>query len=448
MTKWRLLWLSLFITTSSFGNVTAYFNHNQNASYTDPYRKINRRGDNLEEVLLKEIALAKKSIYIAVQELRLPLISQALIEKKNEGVDVRVVLENSYNFTVLAQKDTSVENDHDASRLTDLKAFVDTNKNGKFEKSELETRDAVYMLQQAKIPVIDDRSDASNGSGLMHHKFMIVDGKSTVVSTANFTMSCIHGDLLATSSRGNSNSMILVQSTNFAKIFNDEFAQLWGNGKRGNFGQRKTYRGPMITTVKGIKITIQFSPTSQRHNWEDSVNGLIGEHIAKAKQSIKALLFVFSDQKLASVMEARRNAGAEIGVIIEKNFANRDYSELLDLMGLEMPNNGCRYEADNHPWKNKAQEAGMAVLPNGDVLHHKFAVIDRKTVIVGSQNWSDAANYINDETLLVIENTQIAEQYGQEYALVKRSALLGPSSSLKEQIKRAETHCADKGIYP
>lgn len=447
MKYWPLIILSSLITTTAFGNVSAYFNHNPKASYTDPYRNISRPGDNLESVLLKEIQLAKKTIYMAVQELRLPLISQALIEKKKAGVDVRVVLENNYNFTILTQRDPSTDNEHEASRLTELKAFVDVNKNGKIEKSELESRDAIYMLQNAGIPVIDDSYDASRGSGLMHHKFMIVDGKTTVVSTANFTMSCIHGDLLSPSSRGNANSMILVQAPNFAKIFTDEFSQLWGNGKRGNFGHNKTYRGPISTTVKGTKLTVQFSPTSQRYNWEESVNGLIAAHAAKATQSIKALLFVFSDQKLANVMEKRNNAGAEIGVIIEPKFAFRDYSELLDLMGLEMLNAKCIYETENNPWGKPAKEAGMAKLAGGDVLHHKFAVVDRKTVIVGSQNWSDAANFINDETLMVIQDARISDQFTQEYERVRRSASLGAASWIKEAIKKQETACADKGFY-
>jgi phosphatidylserine/phosphatidylglycerophosphate/cardiolipin synthase-like enzyme len=34
---------------------------------------------------------------------------------------------------------------------------------------------------------------------------------------------------------------------------------------------------------------------------------------------------------------------------------------------------------------------GIARLPAGDKLHHKFAVIDKRTVITGSFNWSPSA---------------------------------------------------------
>ena len=203
----------------------------------------------------------------------------------------------------------------------------------------------------------------------------------------------------------------------------------------------------MTTSVKGTKITVQFSPTSQRYNWEESVNGLIASHIGKAKNSINAALFVFSDQKISDAMEKRHNQGVDIGVIIEPKFAYRDYSELLDLLGLEMLNQKCNFESDNNPWRNAAKDVGMASLPNGDVLHHKFGVVDNKTVIVGSQNWSDAANYINDETLIVIEDATIAGQFTQEYNRIKKSARLGATTWLKEQIKKQEEACVYLGRY-
>jgi len=443
----KALTIASLISTSAMANVSVYFNQNSLNSYTDPYRNITRRGDNLEAVLLKEISLAKKSIFIAVQEIRLPLLAKALIEKEKEGVDVRIVLEHDYNFNILSQRDPNTEGEYEASKLTELKALIDMNRDGRIQREELEARDAIYMLQTAKIKMMDDTSDNSSGSGLMHHKFMVVDGKVTVVSTANFTLSCIHGDMLNSSSRGNANSMTVVESSAFSKIFTEEFSQLWGNGRRGNFGHNKTYRGPVTTSVKGKKITVQFSPTSQRYSWEESVNGLAATHIAKAQTSINAALFVFSDQRLSDAMQKRHNQGVDIGVIIEPKFAYRDYSELLDLLGLEMLNQKCNFEPDNNPWRNPAKEVGMASLPSGDVLHHKFGIIDNKTVIVGSQNWSDAANYINDETLIVIEDATIAGQFTQEYNRIKKTARLGATSWLKDQIKKQEEACVYLGRY-
>lgn len=446
MKTWQLTLLSIFLTAPVWGSVNAYFNHNPKASYTDPYRNITRQGDDLENVLLTEIAKAKKTIFIAVQELRLPLVAKALVLKKSQGVDVRVVLEHDYNFTIKTQGEES-EDEYEASKLTDLKALIDVNKDGKYSKEEMENRDAVHMLHVGKIPVMDDTFDDTHGSGLMHHKFMIVDGKSTVVSTANFTLSCVHGDITALASRGNANSMVVIQATSVADIFEEEFLQLWGNGKRGNFGHNKTYRGPQTATVRGTKLTFQFSPTSQRYHWAESGNGLIASYLDKATKSIKAALFVYSDQKLSDVLEKRHKAGVDLGFLVEQKFAFRDYSELLDMAGVKMLSHKCTYEADNNPWKSSVAEIGIPTLDKGDVLHHKFGVVDNKTTIVGSQNWSDAANYTNDETVMIIEASGISAQYTQEYERLRSRSRIGVPATLKKEITRLESECEAKGFY-
>lgn len=438
--KWMSLFVTLIVSAPALASVSSYLNHNSSRSYTDPYRNISRPGDNLEAVILSHIAAAKKSVYVAVQEFRLPLVAKALIEKHNAGVDVRVVIEHDYNFTVLTQRDRG-DGEYEASKVAELRALVDVNRNGKYEKEELETRDAIYMLKDAKVPLLDDSSDLTKGAGLMHHKFVIVDGRTTVVTSANFTLSCIHGDILTSSSRGNANSMLVVESPGFSKMFTDEFKQLWGNGRRGNFGQNKTYRGAQTITVKGVRLTVQFSPTSKRLKWEETVNGLIAQQFERAQQSVKGALFVFSDQKIADAAAELNERGLKLGFLIEPKFAYREYSELLDMLGLEMLDQRCNYEPDNSPWAKPIREAGMAVLPRGDVLHHKFAVIDGKKVIMGSQNWSDAANYTNDETLVVVENKAISDMYTREYDRLRKGSLLGPLSRLKNEIERREQEC-------
>ena len=58
-------------------DIQIYFNRNQSsgANYSDPYRQIEREGDNLEQIIIDAIASAKSSIDMAVQELNLPGIA-------------------------------------------------------------------------------------------------------------------------------------------------------------------------------------------------------------------------------------------------------------------------------------------------------------------------------------------------------------------------------------
>lgn len=77
--------------------IQVYFNHHLAASYREPYRKLNRPGDDLEQVIIEAIHSAQSTVDLAVQELRLPRIAQALRDRHRAGVRVRVVIENTYN---------------------------------------------------------------------------------------------------------------------------------------------------------------------------------------------------------------------------------------------------------------------------------------------------------------------------------------------------------------
>lgn len=440
--KALILALITMVGRSEAQEIRTYFNQRPKITYTEPYRKITRNGDNLEQVLINLVNSARKSVYIAVQEFRLPLLADALIAKRKEGVDVRIVLEHDYNNTIPEQTDNTSgnnESQYEASKIAELRAFVDINKNDKLEVDELLKRDAIYKLRQAKLEVIDDTANGSRGSALMHHKFVLVDDRVVAVGSANFTTSCIHGDITNPESRGNPNSIVVINSTEVAKAFNDEFSQMWSFK---NFGQGKEYRGPMTFQVGKSKVSVQFSPTPAKYGWSASVNGLISRTLAEASRSINGALFVFSDQRISDEIEKAHDLGVGISFLIEPKFAYRDYSELLDMLGVEIRNAKCEFELGNNPWKNPALESGMALLPKGDVLHHKFAVVDNQTVVVGSQNWSDSANSSNDETLIVVHSENVARDFTDEYSRVRRSSLLGINERLNAEIKSKENDCS------
>ena len=84
-------------------SIQVYFNHNQAATYTDPYRQIARTGDDLEARIIAAIESAQTSIDVAVHEFTLPDIAIALSQRQAAGVRVRVIIENTYS-TPIAQR--------------------------------------------------------------------------------------------------------------------------------------------------------------------------------------------------------------------------------------------------------------------------------------------------------------------------------------------------------
>ena len=394
--------------------IQVYFNHNQaqGKEYLESYRQIQRIGDDLEAVLIEQINSATKTIDIAVQELNLTNLAKAIVSKKDQGVKIRIVLENNYNLPL-----NKLKNNH-----------------------------GLAILKKNNIAIIDDREDGSKGSGLMHHKFMIIDNQKVVTGSANFTLSGIHGDFDNLATRGNANHILVINSNDVAQVFTEEFNYLWGDGVGGKkdaiFGVKKPLRKVKTISLDNSTIRVKFSPNSSSQPWQNSTNGLISETLKIANNSLDLALFVFSDQGIANTMEKESLQGVKIRTLIDRNFAYRYYSEGLDLLGLALPHK-CSYEKENNPWQQPITTVGIPKLVQGDKLHHKFAIIDNYTVITGSHNWSNSANHLNDETLLVIYNPLVAQHFQREFDSLYRNAQLGISSQLKTKIEQEKAKCED-----
>ncbi|MBD2526967.1 DUF655 domain-containing protein [Nostoc sp. FACHB-133] len=426
--------------------VQVYFNHSESSEYKESYRQQTRFGDDLEKEIVNAIMHAKSTIDVAVQELRLPKVAQALVDRQKAGVKVRIILENIYSrpWSSLTSAEVSKLDKREQERYNEFRKFIDINQDNQLSPAEINQRDALIILQNAKIPWIDDQADGSAGSSLMHHKFVIVDNRIVIITSANFTLSDTSGDFTNSNTLGNANNLLQIDSPELASLFTEEFNIMWGDGPEGKpdsrFGLQKPMRSPQKITLNQTTITVQFSPNSPTQSWSNSSNGLIGKTLDSATKSVDMALFVFSDQRLANILENRHQQNVQIRALIEPQFAYRPYSEALDMMGVALSNK-CKYEVDNHPWQNPITTVGVPVLPKGDLLHHKFGVIDSQTVITGSHNWSDAANNGNDETLVVIENPIVAAHYVREFARLYAKVKPGLPPAIQEKVKLEQTRC-------
>jgi phosphatidylserine/phosphatidylglycerophosphate/cardiolipin synthase-like enzyme len=419
-----------------------HFNHRDAGRYRQPLNGQWRNGDNLEDHLIQQINAASDELLMAVQELTLPEISLALIRAKKRGVNVQVVLENNYSSPWSAQHPSDLT-PHGRRRLAQLQLLADSNRDGLLSADERLAGDAVALLERGGIAKIDDTEDGSRGSGLMHHKFVVVDRALVITGSANFTSSGIHGDAGASRSRGNVNHLISIESTELAEVFRKEFKRMWGDGPGGlqnsRFGRGKDSQGLQTVQVSGVQVDVLFAPHSRR----DPGHGLnmIDQHLSAAQRRIDLALFVFSAQTLTDTLAERITEGIDIRLLADPGFASRSFSEVLDLLGAELPDRFCKIEADNQPLTTPLQTVGTPRLARGDKLHHKFAVIDNKTVITGSFNWSPAAAHTNDETLLVIHSPQLAKHFTQEMDRMWRGAELGVTSRIKRKLDRQRAKC-------
>jgi phosphatidylserine/phosphatidylglycerophosphate/cardiolipin synthase-like enzyme len=415
-------------------SIQVYFNHDRSVNFTELYRQKTRQGTDLGAKLITAIDSAQSQIDIAVQEFQLPHIAQALAAKSQAGIKIRVILEHNYSRSPseLTAAEIAELSSREQERYQAYQKLVDIDNNGTLSAAEINQRDAITILRNAQISILDDTADGSKGSGLMHHKFMVVDGHKVIVTSANWTMSDIYGDFSRPDSEGNQNNLVQLESKELAAVFLSEFDLMWGDGTTANqisqFKARKPPRPPVEVLVGKTRVFVQFSPTSKQQTWDDSSNGSIGKVLKTSQEQVNFALFVFSEPGLSNILQTQSEQGVKVRGMIDRQFAYRDYSSGLSLMGVD-PQHICQPVGTN---SSRLETIGVPTLPAGDLLHHKFAIIDRHTVITGSHNWSNAANYHNDETLLIVQaNRTVAAHFDREFNRLYEHGIIGIPAKFK-----------------
>ena len=138
--------------------------------------------------------------------------------------------------------------------------------------------------------------------------------------------------------------------------------------------------------VQTDSIEVYFCP-------EANCNLRVIEEINSATDSIDVAIYSFTLDEIGDALLSAHNRGVKVRVVFEKQQVSQ-YSEYWELL-----------------------ESGVEVLndSNSVYMHNKFAVIDGKIVLTGSYNWSQQATDRNDENLLIIRNSEIADKYKEEF---------------------------------
>ena len=160
-------------------------------------------------------------------------LAEVLVAAQQRGITIKLVLGNNYSQPWSEQHPADLS-PHQRKRQQQLKAMADRNGDGLLSPKERQQSDAVVILKRHHIPFIDDTEDGSAGSGLMHHKFLVIDEHTVVTGSANFTRSGFHGDAGRKQTRGNVNHLLRFSDAGLAKLFKAEFQPLWGDGPGGD----------------------------------------------------------------------------------------------------------------------------------------------------------------------------------------------------------------------
>lgn len=232
------------------------------------------------------------------------------------------------------------------------------------------TQKALKTVRDAGITIVPDERSA-----IMHHKFAVRDGQEIWTGSWNFTV----GDTYRLN-----NNAVRMQSPELARAFTEEFETMFVQKKFGAGRARGQVNQPV--QVGPMRVQVLFAP-------EDGVAQKIAERIGQATSQIRFLAFSFTHDAIGQAVRDRANAGVSAAGVFEKTGSETRFSEM-----------------------GAMKQAGLDVYQDGNpyALHHKVFVLDGRTTIVGSFNFSDSADRDNDENLLIVDDPGFAGRYLEE----------------------------------
>ena len=137
----------------------------------------------------------------------------------------------------------------------------------------------------------------------------------------------------------------------------------------------------------------------------EEIQGQIIEQLRGASFTIWVAVAWFTDDLIFNELVRKAKDGINVQLIVFDDEINR--------------NNGFEYENYFETYRIKP----IGTFKN--IMHHKFCVIDLKTVLHGSYNWTRKARW-NKETVSIDVGRELAEKFSAEFIKIKTEA--NPSS--------------------
>ncbi len=227
------------------------------------------RSGGLDEVLIAAIDDARQSIDLAMYNISLQKVADALLRAAQRGVRVRMVIESE----------------------------------------ALDGRVPQRLKDSGLIEIIGDRRE-----GLMHNKYMVIDERTVWTGSLNYTVSGTYDD---------NNNLVRIQSAPLAEDYRADFEAMFNDDL---FGYEKNERIPHPqVTIDGQAMRVYFSPGG-------GAGEALVELVQRAQRSVHFLAYNLTrDDLTAALLEADRR-GVEVRGVFDAKMAaessGHDYEKL------------------------------------------------------------------------------------------------------------------------
>ncbi|MFI3301528.1 MAG: phospholipase D-like domain-containing protein, partial [Candidatus Gastranaerophilales bacterium] len=330
------------------GNIELYF-----LSPLKQKEPVNECVTNACKALLYEIDQAKSSIDFAIYGIAgQDSIFNALVEAQKRGVKIRWV-------TDMTEHNTNI--------------YFDTYKLMK----QLPNYKTDYE-STASHEIPDYKYKLDYQGGIMHDKFFIFDNEKVFTGSTNISSTCLTGY--------NSNVALLINSEKVAKVYLQEFEQMYS----GKFHTDKiAVKNNENIFLNDTELSIYFSPANKISQTK------IIPIIKNAKHYIYIPIFYLTHYDIIQGLIEAKKRGVEVKIIVDQTSVEGKYVKIDHLQ-----KNNIDIKVEN--WAGK--------------MHQKSMIIDDDILIIGSMNFTKHGEYVNDENTIIIKNSTIlTKSYKQHF---------------------------------
>lgn len=237
-------------------------------------------------------------------------------------------------------------------------------------------------------------SPTSSSYGIMHNKFIVIDVNSANADDAfvisgsyNFSVQQTNTDY---------NNIIVIQNKDVATAYYNEFNKFWGgtantpNLATSTFGKYKTTSAAHYFNVNGTQVQVHFSP-------KDTCAKYLKNVIASADNDLTFGIYTFTDNAIATPILNKFNVGVTVrGIMDVFSQSYTPYTTLSTPLG-----------------SNLVNYTGTGIYHNKVMIADALKGNSDAQIQTGSFNWSTSAQTVNDENILILHDSVVANMYYQ-----------------------------------
>jgi len=318
------------------------------------------RSDRIPASLVAAIDRTEKTLLLAIYDLKLSEVADALLRAKTRGVEVRLVYDEGHTKAAAPGAGSGPSPEYQA-------------------------------LVDAGVPI---RVLKGGGSfGIMHHKYAVFDGELLMTGSFNWTR--------AADDKNFENAVFKMDPALIAG-FTKNWEWMWGLGRMpGAAGEAPAGAGfgpPPADPLKPVVFAggkypgYAFSP-------QGGVEDLLVDALGRAKTTIDIAIFSLYAQRVADALIAAKARGVAVRVVADSSQSRRSQAMLaLSNAGVDV--------------RLSAGREGTGV------MHHKYALVDGVLLMSGSYNFSANAELYNFENDLFTTAPAEAAAFGGEFAVI------------------------------